>query len=66
MDSVDGVLLEVALVEVRIHVQPGGSKVEGARDVWDDALPTFTNAVCSHPHIPVPQLVGVVIGVMTY
>ena len=34
--------------------------MEGTRDVWDDTLSTFTNAVQSHPHVPVPQLVDVV------
>ena len=47
---------EVFVVEVRVHVESGQTKVEGARDVRDNALTTLPHTLGSHPHIPVPML----------
>ena len=53
-ECVERVLPEVALLEVRVHVEAGGAEVVGARDVRDDALAPPTHAALSHPNVPVP------------
>ena len=47
---------EVFVVEVRVHVESGQSKMKGARDVRDNALTALAHTLGSHPHIPVPML----------
>ena len=54
--SDDGMLFEVEVLKVGVHVEPLGAKVESATDVGNNALPIFAYKVCSHPHVPVPLL----------
>lgn len=42
---VQRVLLEVVLLEVRIHVETGRSEVVRPRHIGDDALPPLSNCV---------------------
>eukprot|EP00053_Salpingoeca_punica_P011323 m.101103 g.101103 ORF g.101103 m.101103 type:complete len:628 (-) comp15645_c0_seq1:76-1959(-) len=53
----DCMLGKVGHVEVRVHVDTGCAKVEGARDLGDDALAALAHARRPHPHVPVPLLV---------
>eukprot|EP00047_Mylnosiga_fluctuans_P014349 m.37712 g.37712 ORF g.37712 m.37712 type:complete len:340 (+) comp5460_c0_seq2:164-1183(+) len=53
----DGAVVEVDLLEVRVHVDAACPKVERARHVRDDALPTLALVRHAHPHIPVEQRV---------
>ena len=52
--GVEGVLGEVDVVEVGVHVEPRGAKVVGSGDVWHDALPSPPDLLQPHPHVPVP------------
>uniref|UniRef100_A0A6B0UDV3 Putative secreted protein n=1 Tax=Ixodes ricinus TaxID=34613 RepID=A0A6B0UDV3_IXORI len=54
--SVEGVLLEVDVLEVGVHVESGRPKVVRPRDVWNDALPALAHVWQAHPHVPVPEL----------
>ena len=51
---VEGVLAEVDVVKVGVHVEAGGAKVKRARDVGYDALPPAPHIAQPHPHVPVP------------
>ena len=53
---VDGVLLEVDVLEVRVHVEAGRSEVVGPGDVRHEALAAFPDVLEPHPHVPIPHL----------
>lgn len=54
--SVERVLLEVRVLEVRVHVEARGAEVVGPRHVRDDALAATADLSETHPHVPVPHL----------
>ena len=56
--GVEKVFLEIKLLEGRVHVQPFGAKVVCTRHVGDHAFSVFPNLWGSHPHVPIPELVG--------
>ena len=47
---------EVDVVEIGVHVEPGGAKVVGPGDLGHDALPAPPDLLQPHPHVPVPGL----------
>ena len=51
-----GVFLEVNLLEVRVHVETFRAKVVGPRDVGDHTLAVLADRCTPHPHVPVPLL----------
>ncbi len=53
---VERMLLEIDVLEVGVHVEPGAAEVVGARDVGNDALPAAADLLQTHPHVPVPHL----------
>ena len=53
-DSIDDMFLEVALMEVRIHVESRCSEVKCPGYVGDHTLSALSYGIQSHPHVPVP------------
>ena len=57
-EGVEGSLLEVNIMEVGVHVQPGGPEVVSPGDVGDKTFSPSPDLRKSHPHVPVPGLVA--------
>ena len=58
-EGVEGSLLEVDIMEVGVHVQPGGAEVVGPGDVGDQTFSPSPDLRKPHPHIPVPGLADI-------
>lgn len=48
---------EIGVVHGRIHIEPLGPKMIGARDVRYNALPVLYLLRLSHPHVPIPEYI---------
>ena len=53
---VERMLLEIDVLKVGVHIQPGRAEVVRSRYIWDDTFTPFADLIQSHPHVPVPHL----------